>query len=120
MAQNRRILPLVGLILLATVLGAACQLTTSPAPAPAAPGIGVTITATLCPNIVLDAGQSVLWTNEDEAEHVVRHLAAEGGGQFDSGELASGDSFSFTFVEAGQYVYACSADGKMTGTVTVE
>lgn len=84
------------------------------------PGIGVGITDEICPNVVVQVGQQVTWTNQDSREHIVRDKPAEGNGQFDSGALQPGDSFAFSFLQAGSYTYECSADGSMTGTVTVQ
>ena len=38
----------------------------------------------------------------------------------DSGELQTGDTFTFFFTQAGSYSYRCSADGALVGTITVE
>jgi len=60
-------------------------------------------------------GDSVKWTNQDGATHTV----TADDGAFDSGNLAGGKSFSFTFDEAGTYAYHCNIHQSMTGTVTV-
>jgi plastocyanin len=60
-------------------------------------------------------GDSVKWTNKDGATHTV----TADDGAFDSGNLAGGKSFSFTFDEAGTYAYHCNIHRRMTGTVTV-
>lgn len=67
-------------------------------------------------DMTVSAGTTITWTNEDGAAHTV---TAEGGA-FDSGNLNSGDSFSFTFEEPGTYNYFCQYHGSMTGTITVE
>ena len=56
----------------------------------------------------------------DQRAHVVRDTTVAGGAQFDSGILEAGDTFAFTFPDSGLYDYACSADGAMTGSVTVQ
>jgi plastocyanin len=63
-------------------------------------------------SLEIDVGTTVTWTNEDGVTHTV--TAADGPGTdaeatdlFDSGGLAGGDTFSFTFDEAGTYYYAC-------------
>ena len=86
---------------------------------PSAPGMSVGITGDLCPNMELQPGQQVTWTNQDTREHIVRDRPAEGAGLFDSGVLQTGDSFAFTFLEAGSYTYECTQDGSMTGMITV-
>lgn len=109
---------LAGLALVLCGFLAACQ-STQPLATPSAPGISVGITGGICPNAVISSGQQVTWTNQDSREHIVRHNPAEGTREFDSGTLLPGDSFSFTFVNAGSYNYECSEDGSMTGTITV-
>ncbi len=64
------------------------------------------------------AGTEVTWTNDDSATHTA--TAKEGPDGFDSGDLESGDTFSFTFEEAGTYDYYCSIHPTMTASVTVE
>ena len=97
----------------------ACQSTPSLATSSVS-GISVGITSDTCPNVMVPVGQQVIWTNQDSREHIVRHEPAEGNGQFDSGTLQPGDSFAFTFPQPGSYIYECSVDGAMTGTVTVQ
>ena len=87
---------------------------------PAAPGIGVGITSDECPNVIVNVGYQVAWTNQDRNEHIVRASSSEGNVLFESGTLQSGDSFTYTFIEPGTYTYVCTADGSMTGTVTVQ
>jgi plastocyanin len=60
-------------------------------------------------------GDSVKWTNEDSATHTV----TAHDGAFDSGNLAAGKAFSFTFDKAGTFAYHCNIHQTMTGTVTV-
>jgi plastocyanin len=60
-------------------------------------------------------GDSVKWTNQDGATHTV----TADDGAFDSGNLAGGKSFSFTFDEAGTFAYHCNIHQSMTGTVVV-
>lgn len=120
MPRNPRILAFFCLaLLLAGLLLAACQ-PAAPTIAPEVPGIAVSILPESCPNVVVESGQSVTWTNEDNAEHIVRSTPAGQSGSFDSGLLTPGDSFTFTFLSAGQFNYVCSDDGAMTGTVTVQ
>jgi plastocyanin len=60
-------------------------------------------------------GDSVKWTNEDGATHRV----TADDGAFDSGNLAAGKAFSFTFDKAGTFAYHCNVHQSMKGTVTV-
>ncbi len=61
-------------------------------------------------------GETVTITNEDSVAHT--WTAEEGG--FDSGTIAQGETFEFTFDEAGEFDYFCSIHPQMEGTVTVE
>lgn len=60
-------------------------------------------------------GTTVTVTNEDSASHT---WTAENGA-FDSGSLATGDSFEHTFDEAGTFAYVCNFHPSMTGTIEV-
>lgn len=59
-------------------------------------------------------GTTVTWKNEDSAIHDVKSDS------FESKDLATGDTFQFTFDNAGTFSYICSIHPSMTGTVTVE
>jgi plastocyanin len=60
-------------------------------------------------------GTTVTWTNKDPEPHTV----IDKNGHFRSAALDTGDSFSFTFKDAGTYTYFCSLHPHMTGTVEV-
>jgi plastocyanin len=66
-------------------------------------------------NITIKAGDTITWTNKDSYNHTVTGNNAE----FDSGNIASGAKFSFTFSKEGSYKYHCSIHTSMTGTITV-
>jgi plastocyanin len=68
------------------------------------------------PRIVVTAGTTVTWTNEDDAPHTV----ASSTKLFKSKALDTDASFSFTFTTPGMYEYFCSLHPHMTGTVIVE
>ena len=95
-----------------------CQ--SAPLATPLSPGISVGITGNSCPSVVVQAGQQVTRTNQDSHEHIVRDKSTEENRLFDSGILKLGDSFAFTFPQAGSYIYECSLDEDMTGTITVQ
>jgi len=118
MLHHRKHPALLALVLMIGPVLAACQPT--PLAPLSAPGIGIGITADLCPNLIVQPGIQVAWTNQDSREHIVRHRPEYADPRFDSGTLQPGDSFTFTFLEAGTYPYECSADGAMLGTVIVE
>lgn len=60
-------------------------------------------------------GTTVIVTNTDGAPHT---WSADDGG-FDSGSIGQGDSFEFTFTEAGEFAYHCNFHPSMTGTIVV-
>ena len=109
---------MVMLILLIGLL-TACQ-STPTLPPQSAPGISVGILGDECPSVEVKVGEQVTWTNQDDRSHVVRHIPDDGNSQFDSGILNMGDSFSFTFVQPGDYTYQCLIEYEATGTVTVK
>lgn len=63
--------------------------------------------------INVGAGDMVTWTNKDSVPHTVT------GDNFSSGTLNSGESYSYTFNDAGTFDYKCSFHPQMTGTITV-
>lgn len=65
--------------------------------------------------VAVVAGGTVSWAHEGSLPHTV--TASDGA--FDSGDLAGGETFSFTAEEAGTIDYACSIHPDMTGTITV-
>jgi plastocyanin len=60
-------------------------------------------------------GTIVTWTNDDAAPHTV----TSDDGAFDSGRLEPGESFSFTFEEAGSFPYHCDIHLSMTASIEV-
>lgn len=106
-------------LLLLMVSAAACNgggyVTLSPSPAPS-PGENEVIMQNLSYNpaeITVDAGEQVTWVNEDSTTHTVT------GNGFDSGDIAAGESYSYTFDTAGSYSYSCDYHPSMQGTVIV-
>lgn len=67
--------------------------------------------------IKVKKGTKVTWTNQDSTAHTV---TATSGGGFDSGSIAQGASFSFTFNTTGTFSYKCSFHPDMMGTVIVQ
>jgi plastocyanin len=68
-------------------------------------------------SLSVDAGTTVTWVNEGTNTHTV----TADDGSFDSGDLEPGDSFSYTFDDAGTFDYHCEYHGDegMTGSVEV-
>jgi plastocyanin len=65
--------------------------------------------------VSISAGEDVTWTNLDSIEHTV----TADDGAVDSGELAEGDGFDFTFESSGEFGFHCEIHPSMTGTVSV-
>jgi plastocyanin len=67
--------------------------------------------------IAVPPGTTVRWVNEDSFPHTV--VSTEPEGLFDSGNVAAGESFEFTFEDAGEVAYVCEIHPSMTGTAVV-
>jgi plastocyanin len=61
------------------------------------------------------SGQTVTWRNSGFGPHTVTSDA----GQFDSGPLQAGVTFSYTFSAPGTYLYSCTIHPTMHGKVVV-
>jgi plastocyanin len=68
-------------------------------------------------SLTVSVGDTVKWTNMDTAPHTV--TVTSGPVKFNSGNLAKGQSFSYTFKTAGTYSYYCAVHPDMTAKVTV-
>lgn len=111
----------VGLALLTAGGLVSCQTTATPTlPALSQPGISVGISDDSCPNVIVHVGQQISWTNQGRQEHIVRAKSTQGGRAFDSGTLKPGESFVVTLTHSDVYEYECSADGSLTGMITLE
>ena len=64
-------------------------------------------------DIAIKAGTEVEWANQDSVIHDVTT-------EFFDHDINPGESFSYTFAEAGVYEYHCDIHPQMTGTITVE
>jgi nitrite reductase (NO-forming) len=70
--------------------------------------------------IQVSTGATVTWTNDDSQPHTATSGEnATPDQRFDSGIMAPGATFDFTFTEAGQYPYFCLLHPNMVGTVSV-
>ncbi|MTK14149.1 MAG: hypothetical protein F8N39_19420 [Clostridiaceae bacterium] len=65
--------------------------------------------------LTIPAGTTVTWINKDNTAHEV----VSDTGLFDSGILAAGDSFNYTFNNAGNYEYHDSINHSLIGIITV-
>jgi plastocyanin len=68
------------------------------------------------PHIQVAVGDTVTWTEGADPEP---HTATADDETFDSGVLEEGDTFEFTFEEAGEFSYFCEIHPEMLGLVTV-
>ncbi|ABK78405.1 copper binding protein, plastocyanin/azurin family [Cenarchaeum symbiosum A] len=66
-------------------------------------------------------GGEVTWSNDDQAAHTVTSGTVEQGPDdlYDSGLMAPGATFSYTFEEPGEHPYFCIVHPWMIGSVTV-
>ena len=60
-------------------------------------------------------GTTVTWTNSDTITHTVTDMAS----QFDSFDIAPGETYQLTFNEVGAFTYYCKYHTMMEGTITV-
>ncbi|MFH1169562.1 MAG: cupredoxin family copper-binding protein [Chloroflexota bacterium] len=113
------------LLILLLLPAAACQqspATTPPAPQPGAPQTAPSVEVNIQgfaftpDSITIPTGTTVTWHNNDGVPHTVTANA----GQFDSGSISRGQSFSYTFNQKGAYDYHCTIHPSMTGKVIVE
>ncbi|MDA4129748.1 MAG: cupredoxin family copper-binding protein [Thaumarchaeota archaeon] len=61
-------------------------------------------------------GAMVTWANHDGTAHTV---TSKGSSLFDSGNIVTGGTFSYTFTQPGSYDYYCTIHPWMTGTIVV-
>ena len=66
--------------------------------------------------VVIGVNNTVIWTNDDSAEHTVTAT----NNSFNSGLIEPGQSFTYTFTTPGTYTYYCTIHPWMKGTVIVK
>jgi plastocyanin len=69
--------------------------------------------------ITVAVGGSVTWTNNDSIAHTVTDDLSNVDGP-NSGNIAPGASYTFTFKKAGSYQYHCDIHHSMRGTIVVK
>ena len=75
-------------------------------------------TSAYAPNpVTITSGTTVTWTNNDSIAHT---STSDTAGVFNSGTIAAGGSFSFTFQTKGTVTYHCTIHPGMVGTVVVQ
>ncbi len=67
--------------------------------------------------VEVGVGATVTWMNQDSVPHTV--TSDDGGTTIQSGKISAGDSFSYTFAEAGEFAYHCEYHTGMKATVIV-
>ena len=67
------------------------------------------------PDLTINVGDTIEWTNEDSAPHT----ATADNKFFDTDRLEEGDSHKITFNKPGTFSYYCSIHPYMKGTVVV-
>lgn len=72
-------------------------------------------------NKTISIGTTLKWTNKDGVNHTVTSgIPGAPSGLFDSGNLSSNGTFSFTFSQVGTFKFYCKIHSSMTGTITVQ
>jgi plastocyanin len=66
--------------------------------------------------LVIEAGTEVTWINED----ISTHSLSDYDGIFNSGNLRTGEKFSYRFTEPGTYDYSCDIHPDMEGRILVK
>jgi plastocyanin len=69
------------------------------------------------PELSVPVGATLTWAN---AQAGIPHTSSSVDGLWDSGVLSTGDTFSFTFNQVGDFVYECNIHPSMRGIVHVE
>lgn len=65
--------------------------------------------------LTVSAGTTVMWTNNDSAPHTV----TADDGSFDSGNIATGGTYSHKFTAAGTFAYHCTIHPGMKASIKV-
>ncbi|MBI4116532.1 cupredoxin family copper-binding protein [Candidatus Pacearchaeota archaeon] len=68
-------------------------------------------------SLTVNAGDSVVWTNEDSVSHTV---TSDSGSELSSSFLSKGQTYSHTFSQKGTFSYHCSPHPGMKGTIVVQ
>jgi len=71
-------------------------------------------------NIIIKAGETVRWVNNDEQGHIFASMPVIGIGGIFSPKVEPGKSWDFKFEKPGEYFYICFIHHGMIGKVTVE
>lgn len=123
---------LIPVLVLAAAVATGCASGTPASPGPETPaaagsptppsGPAVTIAAFAFdpPRLEVRTGAAVTWTNAEDALHTVTAGTPDAPtGLFDSGEFDTGETFAFTFSDAGTYPFFCARHDFMAGEIVV-
>jgi plastocyanin len=95
---------------------------TSTAPASGGPGTSAKIDVNMAGSVfrpataTIVAGNTVVWNNNDSVTHTVTARDKS----FDSGDIAPGGTYAYTFQQAGTFEYFCGLHAAMIGKVIVQ
>lgn len=109
--------PFVALCLTSLLIASACGGAGAPASPTPAPTANVDYQGFKASPLTLEIakGTKVTWTNKDSATHTVTSgTNRQGDGRFD-GQIAPGETLSFTFADAGTFEYFCGRHSSMVG-----
>lgn len=67
--------------------------------------------------VTVAAGDTVLWTNNDNVTHTV---TSDTGSELGSSQLGQGQTYRHVFASAGTFAYHCTIHPSMHGSVTVQ
>ena len=86
------------------------------------PGCEETNACFIPSTVTIDEGGEVTWTNDDTAAHTVTSGSPQKGpnGEFDSGLLIAGNTFTHKFKSTGAFDYFCMVHPWMVGIVEVK
>jgi len=71
--------------------------------------------------VTINQGTTVTWVNGDTYSHTITSGGSSNeSGIFDSGNISSGGTFSYTFNDKGTYDYFCKIHPGMNGTIEVK
>lgn len=116
--MKKSFLLIVGFLLVVTIAGCSKQVS-RPTPEPGTPvvsgnNIYILNFAFDPQTLTVKAGTKVIWNNNDSATHTVKSTL------FESPLLSSGQTFEYTFNQAGTYDYSCSIHPSMKGQIIVQ
>jgi plastocyanin len=121
--RRHAVLPAIAL-LAAVLVVAGCsssEVATTTPPAPATTGgpnqyrVVMESFAFTPAELTVPVGATVTWVNR----HAANHDVVADDGTFASPLFGTGETYSFTFTESGQYPYRCSIHPSMRGTIIV-